>query len=41
MIIVGARGRGLVAGSLLGSLGRTLTRHAPCPLLIARPRHVN
>jgi len=38
MIVVGARGRGLLRGSILGSLGQTLTRHARCPLLIARPR---
>ena len=38
MIVIGARGRGLLRGSLLGSLGQTLTRHAPCPLLIALPR---
>jgi nucleotide-binding universal stress UspA family protein len=39
MIVIGARGRGLVRGTILGSLGQTLTRHATCPLLIARARH--
>jgi nucleotide-binding universal stress UspA family protein len=41
LIVLGARGLGLLSGVLLGSTGQALARHAPCPLLIARPRRVS
>jgi nucleotide-binding universal stress UspA family protein len=38
LVVVGSRGRGVLAGALLGSTGRYLLHHADCPVLIARPR---
>ncbi|TWG09238.1 universal stress protein [Actinoplanes teichomyceticus] len=37
LIIVGSRGHGVIAGTLLGSTGLQLLHHAGCPVLIVRP----
>ena len=36
MVVVGSRGHGGLTGTLLGSVGQTLSQHAPCPVLIMR-----
>ena len=36
LVVVGSRGRGALAGTLLGSTGLQLLHHADCPVLIAR-----
>jgi nucleotide-binding universal stress UspA family protein len=38
LVIVGSRGRGAIAGALLGSAGLQLLHHAECPVYIARPQ---
>ena len=38
LIVVGSRGRGLIAGTLLGSTARALARHSPIPVLVVRDR---
>lgn len=37
LVVVGSRGHGVVAGTLLGSAGLQLLHHAECPVYIARP----
>ncbi|GAA1880569.1 universal stress protein [Pseudonocardia ailaonensis] len=36
-VVVGSLGRAAVARALLGSTGRTLMRHASCPVVVTRP----
>ena len=37
LVVVGSRGRGVIAGTVLGSTGLQLLHHAQCPVLIVRP----
>jgi nucleotide-binding universal stress UspA family protein len=37
LLIVGSRGHGVLVGSLLGSVGQQLLRHACCPVMIVHP----
>ncbi len=39
LIVVGSRGLGWIAGTLLGSVARELTRSSPFPVLVVRERH--
>ena len=36
LLVVGSRGHGGLAGTLLGSVGKYCARHAPCPVVIMR-----
>ncbi len=38
LIVLGSRGRGLIAGALLGSTARSLVRSSPLPVLVVRDR---
>jgi nucleotide-binding universal stress UspA family protein len=39
MIVACTRGRGALAGAFLGSVSRSLVRHAGCPVMIVRSNH--
>lgn len=41
LIVVGSRGRGVVASAIGGSVSADLTDHAPCPVLIVRRSSVS
>jgi len=34
LLVIGARGRGVLAALLLGSVASYCVRHAPCPVLV-------
>jgi nucleotide-binding universal stress UspA family protein len=38
MVVVGSHGHGFAGEMLLGSVSQHLTRHAPCPVVVVRPR---
>jgi nucleotide-binding universal stress UspA family protein len=38
LLVVGSRGHGVVAGTLLGSVGLQLLNHADCPVYVVRQR---
>ncbi|MGV0849866.1 universal stress protein, partial [Mycolicibacterium phlei] len=37
LVVVGSRGRGVLAGAVLGSTGLNLLHHSPIPTVICRP----
>jgi len=37
LVVVGSRGHGVIAGSLIGSAGLQLLHHAECPVYVVRP----
>jgi nucleotide-binding universal stress UspA family protein len=41
LIVVGSRGHGRIATMLLGSTASEIVDHAPCPVLVARHRHLD
>ncbi|MBM7515665.1 universal stress protein [Nocardioides nitrophenolicus] len=39
LLVVGSAGHGFAAGTLAGSVSQHIARHAPCPVVVVRPRH--
>lgn len=39
LLVVGSTGHGLTAGTVTGSVSQHVARHAPCPVVVVRPRH--
>lgn len=39
LVVMGSRGRGPLKRALMGSVSDSVVRHAPCPVLVVRPRH--
>ena len=39
LLVVGAQGHGVLAESLLGSVGQYCVHHAPCPVVIVRAKY--
>ena len=39
MLVLGARGHGVLSGYLLGSVSQHLSRHAECPVVVVRQAH--
>jgi nucleotide-binding universal stress UspA family protein len=40
MVLVGSHGRGAVGRLFIGSVSEHVVRHAPCPVLVVRPREL-
>jgi nucleotide-binding universal stress UspA family protein len=40
LVVVGSRGRGSLGRAILGSVSDHVVRHAPCPVMVVRPRAV-
>ena len=40
MVLVGSHGRGAVGRFFLGSVSEHVVRHAPCPVLVVRPKEM-
>jgi nucleotide-binding universal stress UspA family protein len=38
LVVLGARGHGVIHGLLLGSVSRHVSQHAPCPVVVVRER---
>jgi nucleotide-binding universal stress UspA family protein len=40
LIVVGRRGRSTIARAVMGSVSRSVVRHAPCPVVVARSQGI-
>ncbi len=41
LVVLGAHGPGSIGESFLGSTAAQMVRHAPCPVMLARPPRAN